>query len=245
MLLQRILNTGYLSVEEIATWFDVTLQTARRDLTDLVESGKVRRCHGGVAPALPSDSMSFRIRRGQNIEAKRRIAEKVADLVDDGSAVFIDNGSTMEAVAHSLALRAKQLSVSTSSARIAAELSDIEGFDVTVPSGRLRSGDSAILGPGAIKWAENSKFDIAIMTVAGLSNAGEMTSDSIDEALVQQAVIRSAKRVIIAMDSTKFGFVAPAPYCRLTDVSDLVVDAAPHPNLQRRIEMSKVRLHLV
>jgi DeoR family glycerol-3-phosphate regulon repressor len=42
---------GRVMVEDLAQRFDVTLQTIRRDLSDLADAGHLDRVHGGAVPA--------------------------------------------------------------------------------------------------------------------------------------------------------------------------------------------------
>lgn len=40
---------GYVSIDELASQFDVTPQTIRRDINELAKADKIRRHHGGAS----------------------------------------------------------------------------------------------------------------------------------------------------------------------------------------------------
>ena len=47
-ILDLIRASGHVEVEELATRFGVSVQTIRRDLSDLAEMGRIERVHGGA-----------------------------------------------------------------------------------------------------------------------------------------------------------------------------------------------------
>lgn len=243
MLLSQVLQTGYISVEEISRRFDVTPQTARRDLADLLRSGKVRRCHGGMTPAVPFDATTRRIRRTQNTAAKRRIADAVADLVSDGETLFLDSGSTMEAIAHALARKRRNLELATTSVRIGVELSERDDFSVHLPSGTVRGGDNTIIGEAVAPWLLSHRFDVMIMTVGGVSESGELTVDTPIEVPILSAAVSVSKRIIVAADRTKLEFRAPEPLMPTSMIDDFVTDATLSRPLLARLESDRVKIH--
>src|SRR5262245_37341697 len=105
LIVRHLQQHHYVSIEEIASRFSVTTQTARRDVLALEEAGLVRRLHGGATIASPIDPAALRQRRVDNAAGKARIAERVADIVSDGAVVFLDTGTTCEAVAAALVRR--------------------------------------------------------------------------------------------------------------------------------------------
>jgi len=48
---------GKVTVEHLASHFGVTLQTVRRDLSDLADAGRLERVHGGAV--LPSGTINI------------------------------------------------------------------------------------------------------------------------------------------------------------------------------------------
>ena len=80
-LLDRIHETGYASIDELAQAFAVTPQTIRRDINQLAELGLVRRTHGGAASEGSSTrNTAYSMRAEQMREEKQRIAEAVAAM---------------------------------------------------------------------------------------------------------------------------------------------------------------------
>lgn len=243
LLLEQVLKTGYISVEEISRRFNVTPQTARRDLADLLATGRVRRCHGGMTPAVPFDAMTRRVRRSQNTATKRRIADIVADLVQDESSVYLDSGSTMEIIAEALASKRHRLSVTTTSARIAVELSERDDFTVHVPAGMVRGGDNTIIGESVAPWLRERRFDILIITVGGVTEDGSISVDTPIEVPILTAAIAASSRVIVVADATKLEFTAPEWLMDISQINDFVTNARLSRGLMGRLSASGVTLH--
>ena len=100
---------GKVTVEGLADHFGVTLQTVRRDLTELSDAGKLERVHGGAV--LPSGvvNLGYEERRNLYTEAKQRIARACAAEIPENTSLFLNIGTSTEAVAFEL-LRHSNLS---------------------------------------------------------------------------------------------------------------------------------------
>ena len=64
-ILQIARRTGKVTVDGLAEHFDVTLQTIRRDLTELADAGALVRVHGGAV--LPSGTTNIGYKERRNI----------------------------------------------------------------------------------------------------------------------------------------------------------------------------------
>lgn len=134
-IIELVRLQGYVSTEELVEHFDVSPQTIRRDLNDLADQNKIQRHHGGAA--LPSSSVNaaYNDRKVMWSEEKARIAQRVASQIPDGATLFIDIGTTPEAVAHAL-MNHKNLRVVTNNLNVATLLTAKEDFRLI---GRRRS----------------------------------------------------------------------------------------------------------
>lgn len=158
MLLQWVENSHYVSLEEIAEQFRVTTQTARRDIADLEHQGKVRRLHGGVSQLAPLDPVTYRQRRRDRMDEKARIAEAVVALIPDNATVFLDAGTTCEAIAKAL-ISKERLHVVTYSLRSAAIISEKTDFTLAVPGGFVRPIDGGMFQGDTPEFIRRFKFD--------------------------------------------------------------------------------------
>lgn len=242
-LLKYLEQNRYISVEEIASHFSVTTQTARRDIVALELEGKVRRLHGGAVASTPIDPTVYRQRRIANAAAKEAIGAAVARLVPDLASVFIDTGTTCEAVARAL-IGHQGLRVVTYSLRVATTLSERTDFTVAVPGGFVRQVDGGVFSQDSAEFIKAFKFDFVVISVSGIDEDGDIGDDDYAEVAAVRAAMMQAGRVVLALDSSKFGRRGLVRLGSLRDVDLLVTDAAPAGGLAAVVETSGVALEL-
>jgi DNA-binding MarR family transcriptional regulator len=76
---------GRVVVEDLAQRFDVTLQTIRRDLTELSDMGHLDRVHGGAVLRTGVVNLAYEQRRHMNDGAKAAIARACAAATTTGT----------------------------------------------------------------------------------------------------------------------------------------------------------------
>ena len=122
-LLKAVQAQGAVTVEQLAETLGVTLQTVRRDVQRLAESGQVTRFHGGVRlPSSTTENIGHPQRVSLNAEAKARIARSVAAAVPNDCSLILNIGTTTEAIARALS-RHTGLRVITNNLNVASILS--------------------------------------------------------------------------------------------------------------------------
>lgn len=240
-LLGYLEKNHYVSIEEITTLYGVTTQTARRDIMALEQGGKVRRLHGGATISAPVDPAVLRQRRVENAAAKERIGSLAAELVPDGAAVFIDTGTTCEAVARALVKR-RDLRVVTYSLRVATTLSESTNFAIAVPGGFVRQVDGGVFREETSEYIRRFKFDVAIISVSGVDHDGDIGDDDHAEVAAVSAAMGQSARTIMAVDSSKFGRRALVRLGSLYDIHTLVTDTLPEERLLARLRDSGVEI---
>jgi DeoR family glycerol-3-phosphate regulon repressor len=242
-LLRILEKTGYASVEELTATFSVTPQTIRRDILDLDAQGKARRYHGGVALASPIDTGTYRQRRTDNADVKRRIGRRAVELIPDGASIFLDAGSTCVAVAEALSAR-RGLKVVTYNLRAAMLLMEQTDFTIAIPGGFVRNVDGSVVGEAVPDFVRRFRFDVAIIAVSGIQEDGGMGDDDQHEVAVVQVAIEQAQSVLLATGSDKFYRTALVSLGSIRQVSDVVTDLAPNGSLGGVIAAAGVRLHI-
>lgn len=100
-ILDRLSETGQLSISELVAELQVSADTIRRDLSDLEQQGVLQKSHGG-AIALNVPAMTRRGRNALLTQTKQRLGQQVAARIPSGSTLFLDAGSTLLAVAAQL-----------------------------------------------------------------------------------------------------------------------------------------------
>ncbi|WP_405148354.1 DeoR/GlpR family DNA-binding transcription regulator [Sphaerisporangium sp. NBC_01403] len=224
-IMDALMTSDSVSVAELAAEHGVSEMTIRRDLDELAQQGVVRRIRGGAQSLLlRGEEPPFGVREHEAPEAKRRIAAEVARLLADGEAVVLDGGTTALAVAREI--HDRRLTVLPLSVQSIQALSDAPRVRLVLPGGEVRHGELNITGPLAVSTIGSLRFDTAVIGCCGLSAEHGLTAHDLSEVAVKQAAIGSARRVIVAADSSKFRQTAFATVCPPGRVDVLVTDAA-------------------
>jgi len=224
-ILDMVAQNGFVSTEAMVAEFKVTPQTIRRDLNELGRKGKLTRFHGGAGQAKSAVNLPYEDRRLSGLEAKRKIAELTSSLITNGSSLFLNIGTTAEAVAEAL-LGHKDLHVATNNMHVASILSKNESFRIMLAGGQVRHHDGAVVGPSAISFVDSFRMDVGIVGISGIDESGALLDFDADEVRTAQSVMRNSQKVVLIADHHKFGIRAMNRTGHLRDVDVLVTDEA-------------------
>ena len=225
-IVEETRRAGHASVEQLARALGVSTQTVRKDLTALEQRGLLARTHGGATARSGTDNWPYAERRLRAVAAKDAIGAAAAALVGDGASLFINIGTTAEAVARHL-VRHRGLMVITNNLNVVDILADNPGAEVIAAGGRVRAADRAVVGAVAMDFLRNFSVDVAIVGASALTAAGDFLDFDVDEVHVAQTIMRQARRVVLAADATKLARTAPVRIGGLADLTSLVIDRAP------------------
>ncbi|WP_225308804.1 DeoR/GlpR family DNA-binding transcription regulator [Hypericibacter adhaerens] len=247
-LLSMVKRTGAVSIVDAAAALDVSGMTIRRDLERLEARGLLARTHGGALARSPApgdiydaEEPAFEQRRRRNAAAKARIAATAARLVGPGEALALDVGSSVLALAETLAVRT-DLRLFTNNLHAALALSRSR-CTVELLGGQLRGAEMAVIGPVATAQVEDYYFDWAFLGVSGVTEAGYFDYAP-EDTEIKRAFIARASRTAILCDASKFDHRALARICGLGEVSVLVTDRAPPSHLRRALDAAKVEIRV-
>ncbi|MGI5242856.1 DeoR/GlpR family DNA-binding transcription regulator [Dactylosporangium sp. CA-139066] len=227
LTLRLVRGSGRLTLGELAERLGVSEMTVRRDLDQLQEQGLVRRVRGGaVALDVPAERAGFDVRDRWLAGVKSRIGRAAAGLVEPGSTVLLDAGTTTAELAGHLVERAP-LTVAVLSLQAAARLADQDGIRLLVIGGQSRAGERSLVGPLALAALEQLRFDTFVMSIGAVHHELGWSEFDLDDAAVKRAGLKRAGRTIVVADSTKLGVQAFARVGPLDAVDTLVTDTGP------------------
>jgi DeoR family glycerol-3-phosphate regulon repressor len=223
---------GRVVVDDLVALFEVTPQTIRRDLNELCDLGVLQRFHGGAMFAAGVANVGYESRRNISPDAKRLIGEHTARLIPNNCSLFINIGTTTEAVALSL-LHHQGLMVITNNLNVAQLLRGYAGIEVIVAGGVLRQSDGGIVGEAAVEFIRQFKVDFAVMGVSAIDTDGAMLDYDFREVSVSRAILGASRRSILVADAMKFSRSAPVRIGHIADLDYLVTDEPLEPGLAR------------
>ncbi|EIC85781.1 DeoR/GlpR family transcriptional regulator [Serratia sp. M24T3] len=242
-IVELVRQQSYVSTEELVEHFAVSPQTIRRDLNDLAEQNKIHRHHGGAA--LPSSSVNaaYTDRKVMWSDQKARIAARVASQIPDGSTLFIDIGTTPEAVAHAL-LDHQDLRIVTNNLNVATLLSPKEDFRILLAGGEVRSRDGGIMGEATLDFISQFRLDYGILGISGIDMDGSLLEFDYHEARIKRAIIENSRNVMLVTDHSKFGRNAMVNLGNMSLIDYMFTDQKPPESVMALISKYEVQLEL-
>jgi DeoR family transcriptional regulator, aga operon transcriptional repressor len=249
-LLALLRERGAAPISELSVALQASESTVRRDLDHLDAQGLVRRTHGGaIITGLTGRTTfepMFADRRWHNPEEKARIGRLAATLLEDGQSVLFDSSSTVLSAAEAIVQHPVKITAVTNDVNLASVLALAPDgmMKVVVPGGEIRSGSFTLLGSTTKTFLERLHVDVALVGIHAITGP-LLTEAGLDVAEVKQAIIRTAERVVLLADHSKFGPPAFFEVARMDAVHDLITDRdAPQDALDAlRAEVS-TRIHL-
>lgn len=248
--LQRILELleerGRIETAVLASELDVTDLTIRRDIDQLDREGLARRVYGGIEmPGGRSFEPPFAFRVQRNVEVKRAMARAAVERIPRASNVAIDFGTKAYFVAEEMRRTRLQVLAAPTSVQVMEMLGQAPGVRVLSSGGELKPVELSFHGPATEEFFRSHRWDIAIVSVAGIQPDADVLSDYDEaDARLKRTMIEAADRVIVLVERRHVGVVSFAPVASLSRVATVITDATDDPALaqleQRGIEVARV-----
>ena len=224
-IMRMLADEGTVTISELAARLGVSLETVRRDVRPLTENGSVLKIHGAVGLAGQIGEAPFQRRMRENADAKRRIAREVAQMIHDGGSVMLDTGTTTSFVAREL-LGHRRLTVVTNSSDIARTLATVNGNQVYMAGGELRSDSGAAFGNSAIDFISRFTVTHAVISAGAMDARGVMDFD-LEEAEFARMVLSCGERKLVVTVHSKFGRRGLVSVCDFSGFDQLITDLEP------------------
>ena len=232
---------GRVLVDDLAVCFNVTPQTIRKDLNDLCEQRLLSRVRGGALLPSGIENMEYEARRKIAADEKDAIGRAAAQLIPDNASLFINIGTTTEAVSQAL-LDHSGLMIITNNINVANRMRVLPAIEVVIAGGVVRGSDGGIVGEAAVDFIRQFKVDYAVIGTSAIDHDGALLDFDFREVKVAQAIIANARHVILVSDSTKFDRNAPVRIGHLSQVNTFITDRCDVPAIRRICEEATVRL---
>lgn len=239
--LQRIMGMlqikPEISLEEIIEEFNISRDTARRDLVKLEETGEIVRIKGGAISSKSHQVPSYR--RREMTHAKERIAKAASVFIHDKDTILFDASTTVELVARHIGER--NVTAVTNSIDIITALGENQHVTLYALGGKFNPFHRNFVGPRTIEELRTYHVDTVFLGACGLENHG-LTSPDEEEAYVKKGMIQAANQVILVTDHSKFQKDFLHTVESLQSIHVVITDAAPPVEIQEKLEIYDVKL---
>ena len=217
---------GKLTLEQLEEYFpNVSQMTLRRDLFQLEEEGKVIRVRGGAMSVREVEKTSggpYTKKTTINTDEKINIAQKAAELIDEGSSIFIDGGTTALYLAKEMP--DKTYNVFTNGLAVATELAKKKNVVVNLLGGQLIKENLSTASSFSSLYFTDTNFELAIISAAAFTPENGFSCSSQVEAELLRVICKKAKFLYMMLDSSKIGKIKPYTFARPEDINVLITD---------------------
>lgn len=229
-----------ISVEEICSIYEVSRDTARRDLVKLEEQKRIIRTHGGaLLSTIQKDIMNYRERLQYGMEEKKEIGKIAASLIKNGDKIILDSSTTVQACAEFLDV--EDCTVITNSINQAEILSTKRGVDIHLLGGDLNKEQLFLFGPQVIAALSQYIVNTAFIGVFGITSQGITTSLE-DDGHVVRKMIEQAEQVVVLADHTKFGRNGYFKYAELSEIDLIITNQVPAEDFMEMFDKYQIRV---
>lgn len=237
---QYVTTNQTVSLDKLCEVFQISKNTVRRDINDLVKAGSVKKVYGGVT-AVKRTLVPFEERNIKNRESKRAIGRKAAESVQDGDVIFIDSGTTTPNMVPYL--QGKNITILTQNLNVVLNALPYAELKVFLLGGNLiRSTNSfSILN---IDLLNGYNINKAFLATTGLSIDNGVTNSSPQEYEIKKKVVEKSGTTYLMADQSKFGVSSLMTYCRLEDISCLITDRMPSEKLRAFLADHSIELKI-
>lgn len=237
LILEYLRKSGTASVQELADSIGGSQSTIRRDLEQLTEGGYLERTHGGalLMPPLRATferemALNTHFRHQQKVAIGRRAAERLRG----GESVIFDASSTVIQAVVAAAERRISLTVVTNSIEVARIGANVPEWHLIVTGGTIRPGSHMLVGEPGTSFFDTIHADVCF--VGSYAVTGSLLTDATMEvAGIKRAMIRSARRAVLLVDSSKFQAPAFCTFGELSQMSEVITDDGVDPDVASSI----------
>lgn len=232
--LDKIKNHLYehktVTLDELCEVFQVSKNTIRRDINELVASGEVKKIYGGVTIEGISPTVSFAERNISNLPLKQKIAKKAATLVSDNEIIFIDSGTTtIHMIEHIKDI--ENLTILTNSVGVIINCIPYPNINVISLSGNLNRKTLSFTGSSASEVLSQYNISKSFLAATGISTISGATNSSPTETDIKRTAIQKSQQSYLLVDHNKFDVVSLMTFSNYDDLDGIITDKLPSATL--------------
>lgn len=229
-ILEQLSEKGSISVKYIAERYQISLESARRDLRRLSKSGALIRTHGGAISKNKSDvGHSFHSRQKSNTQPKKILAENVVKFIEENSIIALDASSTSWYLAQ--IMPDISCTIITNSMHNVQALVDKKNIKVIATGGLFSEKYFGFYGPLAERMLNQIHIDIGIFSCVGLDNEGNIWESNELNASIKKKFMRVCEHKFLLADNSKLGKRNLIQLAPLSRFDALFLEKKPSPEL--------------
>lgn len=243
-IIQNMLETRpVVLISDLASQFDVSVETIRRDIDAMAEAELLERSYGGATALNTAHEPAINLRATQQITERQRIASAAATLVRDSQVLMFDSCATCFPLAHRLTIERNDLKVITNSFPIANIMAKNSTFKITVAGGFFKSSEGGNYGSETTEFLHRFVADHCFSSCSSVTVEGPTEVDS-DLAAVKRVMFNQSRSNSLLVDHEKFRLPKLELVSSLAMLDHVFTDASPEQEFIDAVDAASTRLHV-
>lgn len=236
---QYIMEHDLVSMDDLRNKFNISMNTVRLDVAQLVSKGAIRKVYGGVCSNQTGNLVPFEERQTKNIQGKIACGRAAVKLVEDGDIIYIDSGTTTMYLVDYLG-ECNAVTVITNSLNVINRAIAIPNINLICLPGTLERKTNSFASADTVRALEKYNINKAFMASSGITLNGMITNSSPLEYEIKKAAIAGSYHAFLMIDSSKYGKSGMLTYADLSEMKAVIVDENVNPALLSLIEKRNV-----
>lgn len=214
-----------LSTRKLAEHFQISFDTARRDVIHLTSTGQAIRIHGGLMEIDQNSVPDFLARNQIQSPIKLKMAKMAKRFVHPGQCDFIGSSTILKQLCP--LLNGMDLQVVTNSIDNALSMLTSEIPSVRLLGGLINKSQRYIYSEAALETIRKIHFNAAFIGASKIRADGVYAPRMEDAEIVRTAIAR-ANQVVLVAEKFKFTNISSSPYmsAMLNKVDVLITDTS-------------------
>ena len=231
----------HVRVSDLATTFNVTTETVRRDIAELSDQGFLQKSHGGASPCAPGTHRDLDERRRKHQEERRRLGRAAAGLVREGQTLMIDAGATTMEFARAIAFSGVEVTAITNSLQVAMILGTSASASVIMTPGHYLNEEAALTGTETCSFLHRYQVDACYLGASAIGERGISESIAGFSAVKRTMMEQSTDRFFL-IDASKFGKRHLSKVADIGEIGSLVTDVEPADRLGHALREQGIQI---
>lgn len=228
---EYIIDNKTATLEELCEKFDISKNTIRRDINELVRRGNIEKVYGGVTVVEKKTGeyaglVSYNERNIKNHEIKDRICRLAATYITSGDSIFIDTGTTTINIIDYIEDK-ENVTIITNSIEVAHKALSYPMLRLIVLPGVLNHKTASLVGSSCIESLKKFNIKKSFMACTCISLTNGVSNATHEEYEVKKEVLKSSGECYLLADHTKFNQTSLCTFGELQDFNYILTDITP------------------
>jgi DeoR/GlpR family transcriptional regulator of sugar metabolism len=238
-----IQRDGAVSTVDLFQSFDVSAETLRRDLVAMEEQGKLVRVYGGaLARGAVKPFTPMQVRRTERIKEKREIANKVAEIIEEGDIIALDAGNTAIYLAEAIKEKHSRLTIVTYSLDVFNVFANSKEFEIILCGGNYCSSEHFFAGDFTFEMLNSLNVQKSFVLPSAISLDGGICEYHSESHQNQRRMLHFAEETYVVGDYSKFEKKALYKLDDMRDEYFYVTDSSFPEALRKIYELNEKKL---